>query len=168
VPISPVGAVPDVVAGADILDEWGNATGASSVGRVVHRFASPAQRDAAIPNPVRGMLAVTTDTDTLWQARGAAPAWVELYHPGVTTRVYGLQTQVSTDAFGNFGVNLPAGSKAVSGSGISAMVSYPMILTLNAQDQPMGGAGVVFIAKNDAGGAFASTVITVSVLVVYQ
>jgi hypothetical protein len=71
-----VGPIPDVIDGNDIYATWGNAVGASSLGRVVHRFASTAERDAAIPpgQLVRGMVCVTTDTDTLWQAVGAPPS----------------------------------------------------------------------------------------------
>jgi hypothetical protein len=76
VSIPNVGPIPDVIDGNDIYATWGNAVGASSLGRVVHRFASTAERDAAIPpgQLVRGMVCVTTDTDTLWQAIGAPPS----------------------------------------------------------------------------------------------
>ena len=74
-PIPTVGPVADVVFDQVALDEWGNAIGASSVGRVLHRFASTAERDAAIPNPTQGMMAVTTDTDTVWQVVGSTRTW---------------------------------------------------------------------------------------------
>jgi hypothetical protein len=38
-------------------------------------YPTAAALGSAIPSPPRGMLAVTTDTDTLWQAKGSPPVW---------------------------------------------------------------------------------------------
>jgi hypothetical protein len=39
---------------------------------------STADRDAAVTNPRSGQLAMTTDTDTLWQYDGATSAWLQV------------------------------------------------------------------------------------------
>jgi hypothetical protein len=73
--------VPGAVAnlnGVTIVDRRG-ATGPPPV------FASTAARDAVYPNPTRGQLAVTVDTDTLWQAIGVGPTWWQLSSAGPAT-----------------------------------------------------------------------------------
>lgn len=50
---------------------------------VVGRFASTTARDAAIPSPTRGMVCITTDTDTLWQRDAAA--WRVIAQPPSAT-----------------------------------------------------------------------------------
>ena len=100
--IPTVGGVADVALDAVCDVDWANAVGASSVGRGVHRFASPAERNAAIPAPVRGMLAITTDTDTVWQATGTTPTWVPLLP---TTQYRGAMLVPTTDVNGEVVVN---------------------------------------------------------------
>ena len=63
--IAAIGPVADVVANATIAVDWGNATAASSVGRVVHRFNSTAERDSAIPAPTAGMVCYVSATAAL-------------------------------------------------------------------------------------------------------
>lgn len=59
------------VAGTTITASWANANVRD---QVVTPFASTGARDAAITAPVAGMLAVTTDTGTVWRYTGTG--WV--------------------------------------------------------------------------------------------
>lgn len=70
-PISFPGYVNDV-ANAGVLDPaWGNAVR----DRALQVFASTALRDAAIPSPQAGQIAVTTDTGSFWVYMGATDGW---------------------------------------------------------------------------------------------
>jgi hypothetical protein len=93
--------VPAAVAnlnGVTIIDRRG-ATGPPPV------FATVAARDAAFPSPTRGQLAVTADTDNVWQAVGAPPAFQYL-RPGQTDfRVLTPQTGITSGIIGNSGYN---------------------------------------------------------------
>jgi hypothetical protein len=142
VSIPNVGPIPDVIDGDDIYATWGNAVGASSLGRVVHRFASTAERDTTIPpgQLVRGMLAVTTDTDTLWQAIGAPPStWLAVN--GVQLLGVGLSAaDITTAAWVTLGTlnlgiqnypRLVEASAAVLGSIVNAGVSVRLSIQLN-------------------------------------
>jgi hypothetical protein len=65
-PTAPIGPVADVITGAVVTSDWGNATGASSQGRVVHRFNSTTERDTAITAPTTGMLCYVATGATLY------------------------------------------------------------------------------------------------------
>jgi hypothetical protein len=70
-PIANIGAVPDVVTNTLIASDWGNAIGAASRGRVVHRFNTLAERDASITAPITGMLCYVLATDLFYGYRTA-------------------------------------------------------------------------------------------------
>jgi hypothetical protein len=66
---------PGAVATGDVTDPvWGNAVTAT----IVRRFPTTTARDGGWPNPPRGALCVTTDTDTVWQAVGTPATWAAL------------------------------------------------------------------------------------------
>ena len=65
-PIANIGAVPDVATATSIASDWGNATGSSSRGRVVHRFNTPTERDASITAPTPGMVCYVASTNIFY------------------------------------------------------------------------------------------------------
>jgi len=76
---------------ADVADaEYAYTAWANQIrDQTVQRFANTGERDATLPNPVRGTFAVTTDTDTLWQAVGSPVVW-HAVSPGkaIRCRIY--------------------------------------------------------------------------------
>lgn len=72
--IPATGGVPDVVTDTVVASDWGNSVGSSSRGRAVSRFASKADRTAAIAAPVEGMVAHTGDDHRLAVVAGSG-AW---------------------------------------------------------------------------------------------
>lgn len=79
------------VAGTTITASWANANVRD---QVVNPFASTAARDAAITVPVAGMVAVTTDTNTVWTYSGTA--WVQTAQNGAWTAYTPTLTQSGT------------------------------------------------------------------------
>lgn len=102
------GWVPTVAAGEVIASVWGNAIR----DRVVHRFASVADRDTSWPAPPNGAHCVTVDTGTLWQ-RGTS-AWFAI-----------RPSQAVTETSNVLGGTNVAGTEVVLGSITLAAASWP-------------------------------------------
>jgi len=89
--IAEPGWVPSVAAGAVIESTWGNAVR----DRLMHRFASTADRDTNWPAAPSGAMCITTDTGRMWrrtlgawQAQGINPNVVAATtFPGLTSSV---------------------------------------------------------------------------------
>jgi hypothetical protein len=151
--IPTVGAIADVVGNQDdALAEWANAIGASSVGRVVHRFASAAEADAAMPNPPRGAVRVTTDTDTMWQAVGTPPSWEQVgftsgtiaapfrgqsggvFNPGASPGGAALVwSRIANRVFLDFAIQIGSGHNLAGlpqGDGVEIALPYPVATSL--------------------------------------
>jgi hypothetical protein len=81
--------IPDVVAGEPVASSWGNAIR----NRTAQRYASAAARDASIPVPTTGDLAVLEDTGDLTMFDGSTwQTYRELSNRTGLVRVFNLRT----------------------------------------------------------------------------
>jgi hypothetical protein len=146
----------DVAPEQKISSAWGNEVR----DRTVQLFASVAERDASGWAPPNGAVCVTQDTYTLWLR--VAGAWAAK-HPFAMAG----NASVTTDGFGNFQVNLPAGGKLLGASGNGAQTAYPSLVLVNYTDGPVGAGYVIFNIRNPAGAPWANTLLTISYVILY-
>jgi hypothetical protein len=93
-PLSDPGFVNDVVFGADVDPDWGNAMR----DRTVQHFASAAARDAAITSPTEGMACWLNDVDQFLIYNGVA--WRQPWSQPWGEQAYAETTTANTDIGG--------------------------------------------------------------------
>jgi hypothetical protein len=96
-PIANIGAVPDVATATAIASDWGNATGSSSRGRVVHRFNTPTERDASITAPVAGMVCYVLSANQFYGYRSPG-GWTQILG-GPRDTTHAKMGRAATQAF---------------------------------------------------------------------
>jgi hypothetical protein len=131
------------------------------LGATYRAFATVTDRDATWTAPPNGALAMTVDTGRLWRRIGGA--WLD-----ATPLIQSANVAGTTDAFGNFLVNLPAGAKAISAAAVGSQVGFPHVINLNVQDFPLGSSIVCFSVRNMDGSFVANATITIAYVVTYS
>jgi hypothetical protein len=135
------------VAGTTITASWANANVRD---QVVTPFATTAARDSAITAPVAGMVAVTTDTNTVWTYSGTA--WVQAAQNGAWTTWTPAITQsgavsstVTAAVYGRWGRMIVGHFRlSVTGTGTAANAVTVSLPVTSARSGVNVGSGNVY------------------------
>jgi hypothetical protein len=131
----------DVAAGQKIASTWGN----EIRDRSVQVFATPTERDAQWPNPPRGAVCVTVDTDSAWEAIGSPPHWAAMRAQVGAMTALGAATPVGgTELYACTGVylfNSRAGANGIINGtcGIQLTAGFAAVTVTAGYTPPSGG-----------------------------